>query len=349
MARILIATDAWHPQVNGVVRTLDMTARTLRADGHVVEVIEPSTFVTFPAPFYPEIAVSLPLPGKVYDRVRRFRPDYIHISTEGPIGIVVRHFCMNVGWKFNTSYHTRFPEYLHKFAKVPEGVPYAYLRWFHGSSSALKVATPSLEKELVSRGFTAPIRRWSRGVDLSLFRPQPKITNPEWPSPVLLYVGRVSKEKGIEDFLALETPGTKVVVGDGPARADLEQRFPDAKFLGFRQGQALAECYAAAEVFVFPSKTDTFGIVLIEALACGVPVAAYPVTGPIDIVTNDRCGALDENLGVAVERALRTGNREACATEGRKFTWENCTRQFLSSLVPIHAGIRLDSAIPSGV
>ncbi len=335
MARILIATDAWHPQVNGVVRTLDMTARVLRADGHAVEVIEPSAFATFPAPFYPEIAVSVPMPGKVYDRVRRFRPDYVHISTEGPIGVAVRHFCMLAGWKFNTSYHTRFPEYLHEYAKVPEALPYAYLKWFHGSSSALKVATPSLEKELISRGFKAPIRRWSRGVDLSLFRPQPKIVKPEWPSPVLLYVGRVSKEKGIEDFLALPTAGTKVVVGDGPARADLERRFPEAKFLGFRKGEELAECYAAADVFVFPSKTDTFGIVLIEALACGVPVAAYPVTGPVDIVTDDRCGALDENLGVAVDRALRTGDRAACAAEGRKYTWENCTRQFLSSLVPV--------------
>lgn len=335
MARILIATDAWHPQVNGVVRTLDTTSRVLRESGQVVEVVEPSGFTTVPAPFYPEIAVSLPRPGQVYDRVRRFRPDHVHISTEGPLGLAVRKFCRNESWKFSTSYHTRFPEYLRTLARVPEVVPYAFLRWFHGGSSSLMVATPSLEKELVSRGFTAPIRRWSRGVDLTLFRPRQRTSVPEWPGPVLLYVGRVSKEKGIDDFLAIPTSGTKLVVGDGPARADLERRFPTAKFLGYRKGEALAECYAAADLFVFPSRTDTFGIVLIEALACGVPVAAYPVTGPIDVVTDDRLGALDADLSQAVERALRTGNREACVAEGRRYTWENCTRQFLANLVPV--------------
>jgi glycosyltransferase involved in cell wall biosynthesis len=219
---------------------------------------------------------------------------------------------------------------------VPEGVTYRILRWFHNGSSALMVATPSLEADLRRRGFTAPMRRWSRGVDLGLFRPRPPGATPH-PRPVLLYVGRVSAEKGVEDFLRLKSAGTKLVIGDGPARADLERRYPEAVFLGYRKGEDLAECYAAADLFVFPSRTDTFGIVLIEALACGVPVAAYPVTGPADIVTRPELGALDDDLGAAVERALRTGDRAACAAEGRTYTWENCTRQFLGNLVPILA------------
>ncbi len=334
MARILIATDAWHPQVNGVVRTLDATARTLREMGHAVEVIEPSAFGRVPVPFYPEIPVCFPPPGRVDGHIRRFRPDHVHVSTEGPIGLVVRRACRLRGWHFSTSYHTKFPEYLRELARVPEGVTYRFLRWFHDGSSALMAATPSLEAELKRRGFTAPIRRWSRGVDLALFRPRPRGESP-YPRPVLLYVGRVSVEKGVEDFLRLEVKGTKLIVGDGPARADWERRYPDAVFLGYRKGEELAGCYAAADLFVFPSKTDTFGVVLIEALACGLPVAAYPATGPVDIVTRPELGALDADLGRAVEAALRTGVPAACAEEGRKYTWENCTRQFLANLVPL--------------
>ena len=334
MARILIATDAWHPQVNGVVRTLDTTARTLRAGGHAVEVIEPSLVASVAVPFYPEIRLGLTPPGPLYDRARRFAPDHVHIATEGPIGLWVRAYCVARGWRFTTSYHTRFPEYLRTLAGVPEAGPYAFLRWFHGRAAAMMVATRSLEAELKARGFTAPIRRWSRGVDLTLFRPRPRAGSP-WPRPVLLCVGRVSAEKGIEDFLRLDTPGTKVVVGDGPARADLERRYPAAKFLGYRRGEALAECYAAADLFVFPSKTDTFGIVLIEALACGLPVAAHPVTGPIDVVTGETLGALDADLGAAVGRALRDGDPAACVAEAARYTWENCTRQFRENLVPV--------------
>lgn len=334
MSRILIATDAWHPQVNGVVRTLDTTAATLRGFGHSVEVIEPSAFLTVPVPFYPEIRVSLARPGSLYRRVRMTRPDYVHIATEGPIGLGVRQFCRNEGWRFTTSYHTRFPEYLRQLARVPERASYAFLRRFHNRASVLMVATPSLEAELDRRGFTAPKRRWSRGVDLTLFRPSPKPTALDWPGPVMLYVGRVSKEKGIDDFLSLKVAGTKVIVGDGPYRAELERRYPDVKFLGYRKGEDLAECFAFADLFVFPSRTDTFGIVLIEALASGVPVAAYPVTGPIDIITNPQLGALDENLGLAIERALTTANRDACIAEGRNYTWDNCTRQFEGNLVP---------------
>ena len=329
--RILIATDAWHPQVNGVVRTLDTTARTLRTLGHLVEVVEPSAFPRVAAPFYPEIRLAVPLPGRIADRVRRFRPDHVHISTEGPIGLLVRRECRRRGWAFSTSYHTKFPEYLHALARVPERWTYRVLRWFHNGGSSLMVATPSLEADLKARGFTAPIRRWSRGVDLTLFHPR-AVASP-YPRPVLLYAGRVSAEKGVEDFLRLDVPGTKVVVGDGPARVDLERRYPGAKFLGYRTGEALAECYGMADLFVFPSRTDTFGLVLIEALASGVPVAAYPVTGPIDIITGDNFGALDADLGRAVVRALESGDRSACAAEGQRYTWENCTAQFLANLV----------------
>jgi glycosyltransferase involved in cell wall biosynthesis len=332
--RILIATDAWHPQVNGVVRTLDATARTLRGMGHTVEVLSPDGFAQVAVPFYPEIRVCLPRPGRVDGRVRRFRPDHVHIATEGPLGQLVRRFCRLRGWRFTTSYHTKFPEYLRTLAGVPERLSYRVLRWFHDGASAVMVATPSLEKELKARGFAAPVRRWSRGVDLELFRPRPKGESP-YPRPVLLSVGRVSAEKGVEDFLKLDAPGTKVVVGDGPARAELRRRFPRAVFLGYRKGEELAACYAAADLFVFPSRTDTFGLVVIEALACGLPVTGYAATGPIDIVTDDRCGALDPDLGAAVARALRTGDPAACVAEGRKYTWANCTGQFLANLVPV--------------
>ncbi len=334
MARILIATDAWHPQVSGVVRTLDTTARLLRAWGHAVEVVEPGGFPSVPTPFYPEIPLSVMRPGRVYERVHTFRPDHVHISTEGPLGFWVRRFCRRMGWRFTTSYHTRFPEYLHRLARVPEGITYRFLKWFHGCSSCMMVATPSLEKELVDRGFAAPIRRWSRGVDLGTFCPRPKAAS-SYPRPILLYVGRVSHEKGIDDFLKLKTAGTKLVVGDGPARAVLEREHRGAVFLGYRRGDALGAVYASADLFVFPSRTDTFGIVLIEALASGLPVAAYPVTGPMDIVTRDELGALDTDLGRAVERALASGKPGACAEEGARYTWARCTQQFLGNLVPV--------------
>ena len=334
MARVLIATDAWHPQVNGVVRSLDTTARTLRVWGHTVEVIEPTAFAAYPVPFYPEIRLALPRPGRVYDRVRRFRPDHVHIATEGPLGLLVRRFCRLRGWKFTTSYHTRFPEYLKELARVPLCPTYRFLRWFHDAAAAMMVATPSLEKELIGRGFRAPVRRWSRGVDLGIFHPRPKPAG-GYARPVMLYVGRVSHEKNIEDFLKLDVPGTKLVVGDGPARAELERKYPAAMFLGYRKGEALGEAYAAADVFVFPSRTDTFGIVVIEALASGLPVAAYPATGPIDIITRDALGAIDNDLGAAVKRALSAGDPAACAAEGAAYTWERCTRQFFENLVPV--------------
>ena len=336
MARILIATDAWHPQISGVVRTLDTTASLLREWGHVVEIIEPSAYTSFPVPFYPEIPFCLPRPGRIFERVWKFRPDHIHISTEGSLGLWVRSLCKRMGWQFTTSYHTRFPEYLNHLANVPEAITYQFLKWFHCRSSSMMVATPSLERELIDRGFTPMIRRWSRGVDLDIFRPRPKVET-GYKRPVLLYVGRVSHEKGVDDFLKLKTPGTKFVVGDGPARTTLERQYPDAVFFGYRKGQELGEIYAAADLFVFPSRTDTFGVVVIEALASGLPVAAYPVTGPADILTSEKFGALDHDLGKAVERGLATGDPQACANEGREYTWENCTRQFLANLAPLRS------------
>lgn len=334
MTRILIVTDAWHPQVSGVVRTVEHTAHVLREWGYAVEILEPTGLPQVAVPFYPEIPFCYMRPGRVYERVRKFRPDSVHISTEGPLGFWVRRFCRQRGWKFTTSYHTRFPEYLHKLARVPVGVTYRFLKWFHGRSSCMMVATPSLEAELTDRGFAPPVRRWSRGVDLGTFRPRPKVES-AYPRPVLLYVGRVSHEKGIGDFLKLKTAGTKLVVGDGPARAELERQHPDAVFLGYRTGDELGAIYASADLFVFPSRTDTFGIVLIEALASGLPVAGYPVTGPVDIVTRPELGALDNDLGIAVRKALEQGEPEACAEEGSRYTWENCTKQFLANLVPI--------------
>ncbi len=334
MARILITTDAWHPQVSGVVRTLDTTATMLRAWGHAVEVIEPGGFASVPFPLYPEVPLCVMRPGRVYERLVKFRPDHVHISTEGPLGLWVRRFCRRMRWQFSTSYHTRFPEYLQELARLPEAVPYRFLKWFHARSACMMVAAPSLECELKERGFTPPVRRWTRGVDLALFRPQAR-TELGFARPVLLYVGRVSHEKSVRDFLKLKTTGTKLVVGDGPARATLAREHRDAIFLGYRTGESLAVGYASADVFVFPSRTDTFGIVLIEALASGLPVAAYPVTGPRDIITRPELGALDEDLERAVERARTGGRPEACAAEGRRYTWENCTRQFLGNLVPV--------------
>ncbi len=339
MARIALITDAWTPQVSGVVRTLQTTATLLRQGGHDVEVIEPSAYWSVPTPFYPEIPICMPRPGRIAARLWRFRPDHIHIATEGGLGLAARYVIRRWGWRFTTSYHTRFPEYLRRLAGVPEEWVYRYLRWFHRPAAAILVATATLEAELNRHGFTPPKRRWLRGVDPSIFHPRPRPPL-AYPRPIMLYVGRVSHEKGIEDFLRLPLPGTKWVVGDGPARRELQQRYPQAVFLGYRHGAELGEIYAAADVFVFPSRTDTFGIVLIEALACGLPVAAYPVPGPQDIVTDPRWGALDEDLARAVRRALERGDRAACATEGRRYTWPACTQQFLAALVPVRDGQR---------
>ncbi|MFO0937171.1 MAG: glycosyltransferase family 1 protein [Gemmataceae bacterium] len=333
MARILIASDAWHPQMNGVVRTLDTTVRILREQGHDLEIIEPSAFPNRPLPFYPEIRLSFPLPHRVAVRIKRFQPDFVHLSTEGPIGLSVRRFCRQRGYRFTTSYHTKFPEYLHTLTGFPERWAYWYLKWFHGGAAATMIATPSLEADLMQRGFPCRFRRWSRGVDLDLFHPRPK--RETFPRPIMLYVGRVSTEKNLEAFLSRDLPGTKVIVGDGPARSAYQSRFPNVVFRGVLKGSALAEEYANADLFVFPSRTDTFGIVLIEALASGLPVAAYPVTGPVDVVTRPELGAVHEDLVEAIRLARETGRPEACIAEAQSYTWGRSTMQFLSNLVPV--------------
>jgi glycosyltransferase involved in cell wall biosynthesis len=329
--RILLATDAWRPQVNGVVRTWETSIEHLRRRGHAVDVIEPSQFANVPIPFYKEIRLALPSRRDLTARIRGFAPDIVHIATEGPIGLAVRAFCVRNRWRFSTSYHTQFPEYVEAMLKIPAGWSYRFMRWFHGGSSAVMVSTPTLAKALAERGFRN-LCRWSRGVDLTLFHPRAK-TWSQYQRPIMLYVGRVSKEKNIEAFLGVRRAGTKIVVGDGPIRERLQKEHPDVVFLGYRKGDALAETYANADVFVFPSKTDTFGLVMIEALACGVPVAAYPVVGPIDVVPAPRVGCLDEDLGRAIDVALRDGEPAACVAHARQFTWERCTDQLEANFV----------------
>jgi glycosyltransferase involved in cell wall biosynthesis len=333
--KILIASDAWHPQVNGVVRTLETTVKHLERLGCSVKIIEPGLFTNYPCPLYPEIRIAWPWRYQIAGHIEEFAPDAIHICTEAPVGHAVRQYCVSRGLGFTTSYHTKFPEYLQRMLWIPASLCYAYLRWFHNPASAMLVATESVEKELRQRGFMARTARWSRGVNLDLFHPRPR-TFPEPHRPILMSVGRVSTEKGLDEFLRLKTPGTKYVVGDGPARESLQRQFPDAIFLGKLHGEELATAYANADVFVFPSKTDTFGLVILEALASGVPVAAYPAPGPIDIITDPNTGALDNDLGKAIELALQRGQRDACLALARQYTWERCTRQFLDGLTPLH-------------
>lgn len=328
--KVLIVTDAWAPQVNGVVRTLEMLGRDLRALGHEVRYATPEGRFTVPMPTYPEIRLSV-LPRKSLEReIRGYAPDAIHIATEGTLGLAARAICRKYGIPFTTSFHTRFPEYVNaRFRFISEARVYRFLRWFHAPATAMMVATQSLRQELERHGFRNT-RIWSRGVDVDRFHPIADASFP-WPRPIWLYVGRVAVEKNIEAFLALDLPGTKVIVGDGPARASLEQQYPDAKFVGQKIGDDLVHAYAASDVFVFPSRTDTFGLVLLEALACGTPVAAYPVQGPLDVVGGSEVAALDEDLASACRTAL-TLNRDVCRAYALKRSWATCTQQFLSNL-----------------
>ena len=328
--KVLIVTDAWAPQINGVVRTLEMLGRDLRSMGHEARYATPEGRLTIPMPTYSEIRLSL-FPRRSLEReIREYSPDAIHIATEGTLGLSARAICLKYGLPFTTSFHTRFPEYVHaRFSFISEERVYRFLRWFHGPATSMMVATPSLKRELEEHGFKN-IRLWSRGVDVERFRPM-EGTSPPYPRPVFLYVGRVAVEKNVEAFLELDLPGTKVVVGDGPARATLERKFPDAKFLRQKTGEDLIAAYASSDVFVFPSRTDTFGLVVLEALACGTPVAAYPVQGPRDVVGDAPVAALDDDLATACRRAL-TIDRKACRAFALTRSWKNCTRQFLSNL-----------------
>lgn len=327
--RIAIVTDAWAPQTNGVVRTLNTTFAQLEARGHVISVVHPGLFGNFPCPSYPEIRLAW-LPGRLLAKLLDgFRPNAVHIATEGPLGMAARRWCLRHARSFTTSYHTQFPEYIRARAPIPLALSYAHLRRFHNAAARVMVATPSLERQLHARGFKNLVR-WSRGVDVDLFRPGP-LDFLDYPRPIFAYVGRVAVEKNIEDFLRLALPGTKLVIGDGPARKPLEAKYRDAVFVGYKYGTELAQYVAACDAFVFPSRTDTFGLVLLEAMACGVPVAAYPVTGPIDVVQEGVSGVLDNDLKAAALAALQL-DRAACRRHALEYTWDKATTQFLGNL-----------------
>jgi glycosyltransferase involved in cell wall biosynthesis len=329
--RILVATDAWHPQVNGVVRTLIMMAEAAKALGVEVSFLTPLSFRTFAMPSYRDVRVALPGPAKIARLIADARPDSIHIATEGPIGMLVRRHCRRHGVPFTTSFHTRFPEYISARLPVPENWIWAVLRAFHRPSQAVMAATPALASELRARGFRNVVL-WPRGVDAKHFHP--RTVDFGLPRPVFLCVGRVAVEKNLEAFLDLDLPGSKVIVGDGPALNALIRKYPQATFLGARQGEALAQAYAAADVFVFPSKTDTFGLVLLEALASGLPVAAFPVTGPRDVIGNAPVGALNDDLQVACLAALQI-SPQACLEFAANHTWEASARSFIENITNI--------------
>ncbi|MGL4438207.1 MAG: glycosyltransferase family 4 protein, partial [Bosea sp. (in: a-proteobacteria)] len=292
--RLLIATDAWTPQVNGVVRCFEATILELTRRGISVDRVTPDQFRTVPMPSYPEIRLAMVSRRKLAERIRAGDYDAVHVATEGPVGWAVRAVCQKLGLSFTTSYHTQFPEYVRARVPVPERWSYAMLKRFHGAGSAMMVATPTMMRELAGKGFRR-LAMWSFGVDTELFRPDyPKVL--DLPGPIFITVARLAVEKNLDAFLSLDLPGSKVVVGDGPARTELQARYPDVTFTGFKAGADLAALYASADVFVFPSLTDTFGLVLLEAAACGLPIAAFPVQGPSDVIGTEPVGVLSEDL-----------------------------------------------------
>ena len=346
--KIALVTDAWNPQVNGVVRTLKSTARELRAMGHRVEFLTPLEFRTLPCPTYPDIRLSLFPRAKVARCLADFDPDAIHIATEGPLGLAARRYAVSRDLPFTTAYHTRFPEYVRARSGMPLSWTYAFLRWFHGPSRAVMTPTVVVKQDLEAYGFTNVVL-WSRGVDLDIFKPS-DCRRLKTEPPIFLYVGRVAVEKNINAFLELDLPGSKWVVGEGPALSGIRARYPGVSFLGVLQQEELAKVYASADVFVFPSKTDTFGLVLLEAMACGLPVAAYPVTGPLDVLDDSRGGVMHEDLRTACLAALEL-KREDAVAHARKFSWRTATEQFLSHLYPRSRGLTAEahSAEPSRV
>lgn len=329
--KILIVSDAWLPQTNGVVNTLSHTRAELEKLGHPVRLVTPEQFFTIPCPSYKEIRLAV---GRVRRRIQtireQFAPDSIHIATEGPLGLAARKDCLRAGKRFTTSFHTKFPEYVQARFGVPASWSYTWLRRFHNRAARVMVATRHVHEELRQRGFQH-MAYWTRGVDLDLFRPREKAFL-DLPRPLFLCVGRVAIEKNLEAFLSLDLPGSRMIVGDGPQLETLKQRYPDVHFPGAKHGAELARYFAAADVFVFPSKTDTFGLVLLEALASGVPVAAYPVTGPQDVITDSAAGVLDNNLQRAALRALEL-KPEHCRAYAQQYSWAAATQQFLNNLV----------------
>jgi glycosyltransferase involved in cell wall biosynthesis len=332
--RIVLVTDAWRPQVNGVVRTYENAVEQLRLIGHEVELITPEGFATVPCPSYPSIRLAMfPWP-QVHRRLGQSRPDAVHIATEGPLGTAARGWCRRHSVPFTTSFHTQFPEYIRMRAPIPADWSYAWLRRFHGAAVRTLVPTPSQRDRLLERRF-CNIEVWSRGVDTRLFHPRDK-SFLGLARPVFAYMGRVAVEKNVEAFLDLDLPGSKLVVGDGPALDRLRARYPAVLFTGFKFGEELAKHLAAADVFVFPSLTDTFGIVLLEAMACGVPVAAFPVTGPVDVVQDGVTGVLDQDLRRAALRALEL-DPARCVRYASQCSWRSCAERLLSLLAPVTA------------
>jgi glycosyltransferase involved in cell wall biosynthesis len=335
--RILLATDAWEPQVNGVVRTLARTVAECRALGHSVEVVSPDQFKTIPMPTYPEIRLALGAYDPIKERFKAFEPEAIHIATEGPIGLAARRVCLDWKLPFTTSYHTRFPEYIASRVPVPVSASYAFVRWFHQPSGRVMVATPTMRDELLKRGFRN-LSPWSRGVDTEQFHPDlreaaaPRVMD-GLPRPIFVYVGRVAPEKNVDAFLALDLPGAKVVVGDGPAREALQLKHPQVVFVGSKFGVELAAYYAQADVSVFPSLTDTFGLVILEAMATGTPVAAFPAPGPIDLIPGSGAGVVDSDLRQACLDCLKL-DRAAVRRYAEGFSWRACADEFILNLQP---------------
>jgi len=331
--RIAIVSDAWRPQINGVVRTIETVVRLLQTEGHEVEVFGPDRFRTLPCPTYPEIRLSLFPAARLDHMLKLFAPDAIHLVTEGPLGWAARAFCRRRGLPFTTAYHTRFPEYVRARVRVPLAWSYAFVRRFHAPSSAVLVVAQSIRDELTARGF-GNLVPWSRGVDIAAFHPRPRDDHAGDARPIWLYAGRLAIEKNIRAFLDLELPGTKWVVGGGPQKRELQRRYKDARFFGSVDTEELSYRYSQADCFVFPSRTDTFGLVMVEALASGVPVAGYPVPGPLDVVTVPGVGAVNEDLRAACLAALPS-DPAACRAHAETFTWSECARQFRDTLRPI--------------
>ncbi len=329
--RLMLVTDAWHPQVNGVVRALSTTVERLTERGHEVEVLAPERFRNVPCPTYPEIRLAVCTPRRVGRLIEQARPEAVHIATEGPLGLAARAWLKRRGLPFTTSFHTLFPAYLNFRFGVPERWTFAGLRWFHNAAHTTMYSTQRLRELLAGNGFRS-LSRWVRGVDTELFRPVTPIPL-KLPRPVQLYVGRLAVEKTLGDFLRLETPGSKVLIGDGPQRAELEQRYPQAHFLGPRFGEELVAHYCAADVFVFPSRTDTLGLVMLEAMACGVPVAAFPVPGPLDVVGDSGAGVLGEDLSHAIHSAIGI-DPERCRARALAHSWDQSVTEFHANLAP---------------
>jgi glycosyltransferase involved in cell wall biosynthesis len=324
--RIAIATDCWFPQLNGIARTLDATVRELRAMGHEVLLLTPNEFASVPLPWYREDPIVFAWYPRLARMMRAFKPDFVHIATQGLLGLCTRTWCWMNNRRFSTAFHTRFPEYAKIRHGIPESVLYRYMRLFHGRTAPVLVPSKALADDLAGHGF-GNLRIWQRGVDSNRYYPRPK-TWTQYQRPIHMYVGRVADEKNIEAFLKVETPGTKIVVGDGPQLAQLREAYPGAVFLGAKQGDELAQCYAEADVFVFPSLLDTFGLVVLEALASGVPVAALPSPHLVEIFGPHEVVVFDEDLAAACRKALSI-SPERCREVALKFSWRACTEQFL--------------------